>query len=269
MGSERSKNIEQAKHTFEFFVFAPTPNEITWDPEKDRANRTKYVLALMSYWRLLNSEYVFLNTEHLEDVINSWKKWKTLAEEKEYQERVGEWIQEYEERLKSKEKIGEIGERFVDLSSSRIGLPIYFSFILEYEAEPNWGAIIYDFRKLLSVLAPVKVGIFHLPKWFRTSKLYDPESVKTGKIGWEDKILDSSKPDELIDDMKNELRGNVLEHPSTVYLIMLIHSLNEKRSVYGYLLWRETTGKAHSEKLASPNDARAPALGNYSKKRAS
>lgn len=159
----------------------------------------------------------------------------------------------YKKRLESKKEIGEIGERFVDLSSSYHKVPINFSFILEYETLPYWSAIIYDFRKLLSVLAPVKVGVFHLPKWFSTSKLWIQDE-KTGRIEreGESKVLDSSKPDELIEEMKNELRSNELEHLNTVYLIILIHSPTEKDvNIHGYLLWRETTGEVHSENISA------------------
>jgi hypothetical protein len=148
--------------------------------------------------------------------------------------------------------MGEIGERFVDLSSSRYPTPEYFSMVLEYEAIPKWGEIIGDFRKLLSVLAPVKVGIFHLPalrsmdrSWFQ-----DEES---GKPEWVDKVLNGDKPDEVVTDIKAEIELNALEHPYPVYLLVLIHTpmgANEL-PLNGYLLWRETTGKVAVEKLSA------------------
>ena len=247
----RRKNISEAKDTFEFFaeiMDSELANSVSWDPQKNREERTKLVLAVMSYWRLAKGEYVFLDKRHLESVVNFWKEWKNFAEEK-YIEEISTWIRTYVERLKHKKELGEIGERFVDLSSSFFTVPINFSFILEYEASPYWSAIIYDFRKLLNVLAPVKAGIFHLPKLFSTSKVWVPDE-ETGEIKWEDKFLDSSKPDELIEDMKNELKLNEVEHPNTVYLIILIHLQTEKRvNLHGYLLWRETTSEVKSEKL--------------------
>jgi len=131
-------------------------------------------------------------------------------------------------------------------------VPINFSFILEYEASPYLNEIIYDFRKLLSILAPVKVGVFHLPKLFSTSKPWI-QNEETGEIKWEDRVLDSDKPDELIEDMKNQLKLNELEHSNTIYLIILIHSSTEEGvNLHGYLLWRETTSEVHSEKLSAP-----------------
>jgi hypothetical protein len=254
MSEERTENAMEAKNTFEFFaeiMESELVTSVSWDPQKSREERTRLVLAVMSYWRLMNDEYIFLNTRHFESVVDFWKKWMNSAEEK-YREEISQWIRTYEERLKHKKEIGEIGERFVDLSSSYHKVPINFSFILEYEASPYWSAIIYNFRKLLSVLAPVKVGIFHLPKLFSTSKPW-VQDEETTKIKWEDKVLDSDKPDELIDDMKNELKLNALEHPNTVYLIILIHSPTEERvDLYGYLLWKETTGEVHSETLSAP-----------------
>jgi len=64
------------------------------------------------------------------------------------------------------------------------------------------------------------------------------------------KILFSGKPDELIEDMRREIRLNTHEHPYTIYLIILIHSQNAKPlNLHGYLLWKETTDEVHSEKL--------------------
>ena len=250
MGEERNKNVADAKNMFEYFAQCVEEfvEAVSWDPQKGREERTRFVLASMSYWRLFDEEYVFFNPRHLESVVNHWKHWKNMLKEKNREELVSKKIREYEERLKHKKKLGEIGERFVDLSSSHLELPIRLSFVLEYEASPKWGKIIYDFRKLLSVLAPVKVGVFHLPKFYSTDSMW--VSDKEGKITWVDKVLDSSKPDKLIEEMKFELVLNECENPNTVYLIILIHSQTEKNvNVYGYLLWREITGKVHSEKL--------------------
>jgi len=248
----RRNNIGEAKDIFEYFAESVKASHseklVSWEPQKDREKRTRFVLATMAFWRLSRGEYVFLDKRHLESVVDLWKGWKNFTEKK-YHEEISKWIRIYEERLKHKKELGEVGERFVDLASSYHEVPICFTFILEYEASPYWGAIIKDFRKLLGVLAPVKVGIFHLPKLFRTSKLW-VQDVGAGKIKWEDKALDSNKPDQLVEDMKKELKINELEHLYTVYLIILIQSQTVKDvNLHGYLLWRAPIGEVSSEKL--------------------
>lgn len=251
MSNRRSTNISEATNTFGFLsecVKSTFADVVSWNPHKSGRERTGLILALMSYWRIQRGEHVFLNPRHLKSVMNYWRKWRDSAEEESYRKTATFWIRLYEQRLKFEKRISELGERFVDLSSSVSQAPICFSFILEYEASPYWSEIIYDFRKLLSVLAPLKVGIFHLPKYFSTSNIW--EYGKNWEIEWKDKVLDSDKPDELIGDMENELKLNTLEHPDTVYLIILIHSRDEKSvDLHGHLLWKETTGEIHSEKL--------------------
>ena len=119
---------------------------------------------------------------------------------------------------------------------------------MEYEAEPTFDSIIVDFRKLLAILAPVKVGIFHLPKRSKSSKMWST-NLQTGNIEFENIILDGDKPEELIEHMKVLIKGNEMEHPSSVYLIMLIHQKSSETEVQGYLMFREASGEVQYEKL--------------------
>jgi len=105
-------------------------------PHRNREERTRLVLAGMSYLRIIRGEYVFLNPKHLASVVSYWKMWESLVEEESNRELLNTWIRTYEQRIKSKKKIGEIGERFVDLSSSKFQVPISCSFVLEYETSP-------------------------------------------------------------------------------------------------------------------------------------
>lgn len=239
--------FDEARGIFNYFAeimqYSTERGLVSWDPDRDRDKRTEYVLAAISLWSFGNGQYVFFDKKHLDGVVQLWRTVKELDEDQ-----IGEWIRLYEERAKQKGKLAEIGERFVDFSSSYYSLPFCFSVILEYEASPYWGAIIHDFRKLLTVMAPLKIGIFHLPKLFRTSEVY-VQDLKTGKISWEKKVLDGEKPDELIEDMKIDLAKNQFENPHTVYLIVLIHLLAGNLKMYGYLLWREADTKVRSEKL--------------------
>ncbi len=104
-------------------------------------------------------------------MLNVIDLWKTYLQNPEINDEVREWINIYEKRLESKKNLSEIGERFFDFSSSILNLPYPFSQVLEYEASPHWGAIMQDYRKLLGALAPIKIGIFHLPK---TSPICNP-----------------------------------------------------------------------------------------------
>lgn len=97
MSEERKKNVSEARDTFEFFAASVKSfaESVSWAPQKNREERTKLVLALMSYWRLLREEYVFLNTKHLKGVLDSWKDWKNQVEEKDYEELISKWIHIY------------------------------------------------------------------------------------------------------------------------------------------------------------------------------
>lgn len=55
----------------------------------------------------------------------------------------------------------------------------------------------YDFCKLLNVLAPIKVGIFHLPSYPTTSRVW-VQDENTGNLEWESKVIDATKLDEYI-----------------------------------------------------------------------
>ena len=240
----RAKNIGEAKSIFEDFMAIIESGLVPWVWQKKRKDRTTLVLSVMSFLRLLRNEYVFFNPRYLRDAVDVWK---TLA--KNHPE-VEKRIRIYEERLKLKGKIGEIGERMVDLSSSLYLVPVCFSMALEYEAEPDWGSIMVDFRKLLSVLAPVKVGIFHLPAWWKKSQVW-LQNEKTGEIKFVDKVLDSDKLEQFVEDVIREIKRNALEHPYSVYLIILVHAQTENKevNVHGYLFWREATGEVKLEKL--------------------
>lgn len=238
----RAKNIEEAKSIFEEFMAIIESRSVSWVWQKKRQSRTTFVLSVMSFFRLLRNECVFFNPRYLKDAVSVWK---TLAEN---HPEVEKWIRIYEERLKSKERMSEIGERIVDLSSSSYPIPVCFSMALEYEAAPYWGSIMVDFRKLLNVLAPVKVGIFHLPAWWSTRKVW-MQDRETGEIKWLDKVLDSSKLDQFVDDIITEIKRNELEHPYTVYLIIFVHAQNKEVKIHGYLFWREVTGEVNLQKL--------------------
>lgn len=240
----RKLNVDEAKDLYEGIANIIESEVVPWVWQKRRADRTKLVLSVISFWRLLRGEYVFFNPKYLEDAIDIWK---TLAK---VHPEVDEWIKIYEERLKMKKKIGEIGERLVDLSSSQYSIPVCLSMAVEYEPVPNWGSIMVDFRKLLNVLARVKVGIFHLPTGWSTSHVW-VQDEETGEIKWESKVLDSNKLDQLVEDVKKEIKPNKLEHPHTVYLTTFVRAQAEKKEVnlYGYLFWRESSGEVHSETL--------------------
>jgi hypothetical protein len=237
----RKKNIQAAKSVFKDFVAILEGGKRLWVWQKKKRETTLYVLSLMSFLRFFRDEYVFFNKKYLKDALGIWKE---LAED---YPKVKRWIRIYEERLKMKQELGEIGEHIVDLSSSVYPIPVCFSMAVEYESETRWGSIITDFRKLLNVLAPLKVGIFHLPTFYSTSKVWVQE--QTGDIKWLNKVLDGSKPEQLINDIKTEIKRNELENPDTVYLVILIRALYDKINIYGYLLWRETTGEVNFEKL--------------------
>jgi len=252
MSSEelRAENIEEAKDIFEDFNAIIESGLVPWIWQKKRQDRTRLVISVMSFLRLLRNEFVFFNPKYLQVALSYWKDYS------KHYPGTDKWIRIYETRLKSqsesRDKMSEIGERFVDLSSSRYPIPKCFSMVLEYEVIPKWGEIIVDFRKLLSVLAPVKVGIFHLPARPTTDKVYTQDE-KTGELKWIDEILDSDKPDRFMDDIRAEIEPNVLEHPYTVYLVILVHAQvgGNEVNVHGYLLWRETTGEVKIEKLQS------------------
>lgn len=167
IAQSRKNNLEEARNTFDFFTGFMTSDfskTISWNPIKNRSKRTQMVLAIMAFWRIaVGEEYVFFDKRYLASIIDIWKLFQPSLDE-EIQAKFDIWIKIYEERLKHKDKIAEIGERFVDLSSSYSKLPLYFNFILEYESSPVYGDIIKDFRKLLTILAPLKVGVFHLPR---------------------------------------------------------------------------------------------------------
>jgi hypothetical protein len=240
----REENIEEAKTIFEEFISIVESKRVPWVWQEKRPARTSFVISVMSYFRLLKNEFVFFNPKYLKNAIDDWKY---LDEDNH---KIDEQIREYEERLKYKEKLGEIGERFVDLSSSKEPVPIYFSIVLEYEPEPYWGSIIKDFRKLLDTLAPIKVGVFHLPSQTTTDRswMYNDEARE---ITWVPKVLDGNNPDQLVNEIKTAIELNHLENPSTVYLLMLIHTnLTEKPiDVHGYLFWREKSGEVKEEKI--------------------
>jgi len=240
----RKQNVDEAKSIFENFVAIVESGAVPWEWQKKRKDRTEFVLSTMSFFRLLREEYVYFNPKYLKNVLDVWK-----ALEEDHPE-VGKWIKIYEERLKLKGMSGEIGERVVDLSSSLYPVPVSLITAMEYEAVPEWGSIIGDFRKLLSVLARVKVGIFHLPPWSQTSRVWD-QNEETGEIKWVVKVLDSDKLDQFGDEISREIRYNELEHPYTVYLLMLIRVRPERTEVnlYGYLFWRKASGEVNRETL--------------------
>jgi len=239
----RKQNVDEAKRLYEWIVLIINSGIISWIWKKKRKTRMKIVLSMMSFSRLLKDEYVFFNPKYFQDVINYWKPWV-----KDYPE-VDKWIKIYEERLRSKDEMLEIGERIVDLSSSRYAVPVCLSMALEYETLPYWGAIMVDFRKLLNVLAPVKIGIFHLPAWKSTDRLWYQDE-ETGEITWESKVLQGDKPDQLVEDIKEDIKDNELEHSYTVYLITFVRAQTEKEvNLWGYLLWRESSGDVCFETL--------------------
>lgn len=227
----KAKNIEEAKSIFEYIT------ESGFVPKKQDET-----ISYISFYRLLRGEYVFFRKKYLKGAVGTWR---ALA--KNHPE-VEKWIRIYEQRLKSKDDMGEIGERIVDLSSGSYPYPVCLSMALECEAVPKWGSIMLDFRKLLNVLAPVKVGIFHLPARHSTSNVWTQDK-ETGELEWVDKTLDGNKPEELIEDMIKEVKNNTLEHPYTIYLIILVHA--HKEVIYGYLFWREITGEVKFGDLPS------------------
>jgi len=246
----KSKNIEEVKDFFywfkEFVEKYESENIISWDPNKNRTKRTELVLSIMSLYNFDKGRYVFFNKRYLSNVIDLWKN---LLQYPEIKDKVMEWINIYEKRLQIKGNLSEIGERFFDFSSSVRSLPFPFSQVLEYEASPYWGAIMKDYRKLLGALAPIKIGIFHLPKTSTTDKAWS-QNEETGEFTWNKVILDSNEPELLIVDMENDLMTNYYENPASVYLIMLIHSTYSKPvNVLGYMLMREFDGKVSMTKL--------------------
>jgi len=240
----RKQNVDEAKSIFENFAAIVESGAVPWDWQKKRKDRTNFVLSIMSFFRLLREEYVYFNPKYLQDALDTWK---VLAED--YPE-VGKWIKIYEDRLRLKGRIGEIGERVVDLSSSLYPVPVSLVTAMEYESVPEWGSIISDFRKLLNVLARVKVGIFHLPPWSWTSRVWE-QNEETGEIKWIDKVLDSDKLDQFVDEITREIKYNELEHQDTIYLLILIRVRPERTEVnlYGYLFWREASGEVNRETL--------------------
>jgi hypothetical protein len=243
----RKQNVEEAKQIFEEMAAIIQSAPVSWVWQKGRKERTKFVIALMSFLRLARGEYVFFNPMYLSDAIEIWKD---LAETDPRDLEIRKWIQIYQERLKEKKDISGIGERVVDLSSSPYGLPFCMSVAMEYEPMPDWAEIMRDFRKLLNVLAPVKVGIFHLPSSPSTRRIWIQDDG-SGRIEWDTKVLDPDKPGSLIEDMRGELQLNELEHPHTVYLTILVrvNDLSNDVILRGYLFWRETNGEVHSEML--------------------
>jgi hypothetical protein len=238
----RKQNVDEAKRIFEDFATIVESGVVPWVWHRKREDRTKFVLSVMSFFRLLRDEYVYFNPKYLKCAVDYWK---VFAENYE----VGKWIKIYEKRLELKGKIGEIGERVVDLSSSLYNLPVCLSMALEYEPVPDWGSIMCDFRKLLSVLSPVKVGIFHLPPWPSTSHVWEQDE-ETGEIRWTEKVLDGDKLDNFIEDIIKEIKFNSLEHPHTVYLIIFVRAPTEKEvNLYGFLFWREASGQVNRESL--------------------
>jgi tetratricopeptide (TPR) repeat protein len=243
----REENVEEAKQIFDDMA-AIVPNvSVSWVWKKERSDRTICVIALLSFLRLARSEYVFFNPKYLEEAINIWKK---LAETDPSDQIIRKAIAKYEERLKQKKNIGGIGEHIVDLSSSYCALPISLTMALEYEPSPDWGEIMYDFRKLLIVLAPLKVGIFHLPSYPTTSRVW-VQDENTGNLEWESKVVDATKLDELIEGMKSNVRLNEMEHSYSIYLMIFIQADEASKTVTlkGYLLWREVGGEVHLEML--------------------
>jgi len=240
----RKQNIDEAKRIFDDFAVIMENIMPMWVWQKKKVERTKFVLSVMSFLRFFRGEYVYFNPKYLKDAMDIWKD---LAEN---HPEVAKWIKIYEERFKLKGKIGEIGERVVDLSSSSYPVPICLSMALEYESAPDWGNIMGDFRKLLSVLANVKVGIFHLPPWWSTSRVW-LQNEETGEIKWVDAVLDSDKLDQFVEDIAGEIKRNALEHAHTVYLIMFVRARAEEMEVNlcGYLFWREPSGEVRREML--------------------
>lgn len=202
------------------------------------------VISFVSFLRLLENEYVFFNPKHLKDAVADWK---TLDKHNE----LTEWIKKYEGQLRMKGEISEIGERFVDLSSSPFHPPCYLSIALEYECEPDYGEIVLDLRKSLNVLARVKVGIFHSPTVQSISRPW-AQKAETGEIKMERRVLGWEElRDRLLKEMQEEIKLNELEHPYTIHLIIFIHAQakQDKVNLYGYLFWRDTSGKVSSEVL--------------------
>lgn len=243
----RKQNVAEAKRIFGEMATIIESGSVPWVWQKKRRDRTKLVIAFMSFFRLLREEHVFFNPVYLKDAVDIWKE---LAESEPEDLGVSKWIMMYEERLREKENISGIGERVVDLSSSPYSLPFCLSMALEYEPVPDWGEIMRDFRKLLNVLAPVKVGIFHLPTWPSTCRVWIQDR-ESGNIRWESKVLDGDKLSELIEDIKAEIKLNEIEHPHCIYLTMFVRADDLKKEVnlYGYLFWRESNGEVKSDML--------------------
>jgi hypothetical protein len=173
----RKQNVEDAKEIFEDFAAVVESRAVPWDWQKKRKDRTEFVLSTMSFFRFLRDEYVYFNPRYLGAALGIWK---ALAKD---HPQIDRWIKIYEERFRSKGTIGEIGERFVDLSSSPYDVPYFLVTAMEYENVPEWGNIMIDFRKLLNVLARVKVGIFNLPPYSWTSRVW-VQNEETGEIAW-------------------------------------------------------------------------------------
>lgn len=197
-------------HFFENLVWiVKNTNYVSWTRNKDRRARTSFLISFVSWLRLVEEENVWFDISHLETAISLWKRFWELADVKDKE--FANILSKYEELLKRRKELGEVGEFLVDLVSSKLQSPCCLTLAMEHENVPEWGAIIQDFRKLLNVSAYIKTGIFYLPPYGSLKKEWSQK--ENGEVFRKERYLKWNElKDELIQDMRSEIELNELEH---------------------------------------------------------